>query len=162
MHMLHICEGTHWSHCQQTGKCAMANVFSQAAASFQVICTLKSHETPRTCSSLYAYKNWQHKVRQNDFIMAIHSNFWLHPASYLGVGKSIRRSPFTALVPGEPSDKKAQPSSFLFRISLNWHSKAIPFCHTWGLYPSLSLSACHITWMLAHPFLFMYCDPLGE
>jgi len=51
--------------------------------------------------------------------MAIHSNFWLHPASYWGVGESIRRCPFTVLVSEELSDMKVQASSFLFRVALN-------------------------------------------
>lgn len=50
-HLLHICEGMHWSHCQQTGKCAKASTVSWAAAPFQVICSLKSQEASWLCLS---------------------------------------------------------------------------------------------------------------
>lgn len=50
-HLLHICEEMHWSHYQQTGKCAKSSIVSWAAAPFQVICALKSQEASWLCSS---------------------------------------------------------------------------------------------------------------
>lgn len=133
MHMLHICEGMHWSHCQQTGKCATASIVSQAAASFRVICTLKSQKL-----TVQSQTEWFHYVNTRQLLAA--SGKLLGGEG--GVDKHIRRAPpFT--VPGseDPTDmfvQKFSSAPFSLESPRTDIAKRSPPRHTWELYMSPS------------------------
>lgn len=139
MHMLHICEGMHWSHCQQTGKCATASIVSQAAASFRVICTLRAR---RLLDCAHLSRPVKTDSAKSDRMISLCQH--TATSSYWGgvVGKHIRRAPpFTVPGSGDPTDMFVQKfSSAPFSSESPWIdiAKQSPPRHTWELYISPS------------------------